>query len=657
VNLDSDSRNNSPTIKMKQSRSLLLLCVILSFGLLLSACSFSLAGDVTPPPGYQPQPVAQATVASTAGPLYPLVPPDPLKGEAIYIEKCEPCHGTNGLGNGPQAINLPNPVIAIGTSEVARQATPAKWFRVVTQGNLQRFMPPFQSLTERQRWDVVAFVFSLSAPRQSILQGSQVFQAECASCHGERGQGDGPNAGGFTMPDFTDQEFMAGKSGVDFYQSISEGAPPNMPAFGDQLTEADRWALADYLRSLSFAPAMAETQNIATPLVSEQDSSGQEGEPQATPPTSDTLGLGSVSGVVMDDSGAAIPEGLEVFLHGFDQMQIVLTATTTLQEDGSYRFPDIEMSEGRAFLVTLQFDGVTYGSDVAVVEAGQNELSLPVQVYATTTDTTNLFVDRLHYFFEILDDNTLRVVELFIISNPGNETIIASGEGQPVIDFPLPDGAANLEVQDGVLGGRYIITQDGLGDTLPIRPGMGEYQILYSYELPYNGRLDLTRPIKYLTNAVVILVPEDGVAIKGAGIEDAGTRDVQGTQYHMYSAGVQPAGSELALNISGRATSQGLRLAGGSSTNLIIGLASLGVVLLAAGVWMFRRSRPAEEGMAGDARAFTTSRMEDADTIMDAILALDDLYQEGELPESAYLQRRAELKDRLKATVGKGDSR
>ena len=32
---------------------------------------------------------------------------------------------------------------------------------------------------------------------------------------------------------------------------------------------------------------------------------------------------------------------------------------------------------------------------------------------------------------------------------------------------------------------------------------------------------------------------------------------------------------------------------------------------------------------------------------MDAIIALDDQYQAGELPEDAYRQRRAELKERL----------
>jgi len=32
---------------------------------------------------------------------------------------------------------------------------------------------------------------------------------------------------------------------------------------------------------------------------------------------------------------------------------------------------------------------------------------------------------------------------------------------------------------------------------------------------------------------------------------------------------------------------------------------------------------------------------------MDAIIALDDQYQAGHLPESAYLERRAKLKQRL----------
>ena len=55
------------------------------------------------------------------------------------------------------------------------------------------------------------------------------------------------------VQDLTDQELMAGKSANDLYQAISQGVGDQMPAFSDKLSEAERWALADYLRSLTFA--------------------------------------------------------------------------------------------------------------------------------------------------------------------------------------------------------------------------------------------------------------------------------------------------------------------------------------------------------------------------------------------------------------------
>jgi hypothetical protein len=39
---------------------------------------------------------------------------------------------------------------------------------------------------------------------------------------------------------------------------------------------------------------------------------------------------------------------------------------------------------------------------------------------------------------------------------------------------------------------------------------------------------------------------------------------------------------------------------------------------------------------------------ENPDDLMDAIITLDDLYKAGEIPEDAYLKRRAELKERLR---------
>ncbi len=39
--------------------------------------------------------------------------------------------------------------------------------------------------------------------------------------------------------------------------------------------------------------------------------------------------------------------------------------------------------------------------------------------------------------------------------------------------------------------------------------------------------------------------------------------------------------------------------------------------------------------------------LESSDALLEAVLALDDLYQAGNLPEPAYQERRTELKTRL----------
>ncbi len=620
------------------------LAIVLS--LFLSSCNFTLAADVTPPAGYQQEPVVVAPAESTTGPLYPLIPPDPSAGASIYAEKCAPCHGTSGLGNGVKAKDLPNPVTAIGSPEIARNSTPGQWFKIVTQGNLERFMPPFASLTDRQRWDVIAYTYRLSNTDQSNANSQAIYAENCAQCHGDRGEGDGPLADNLKMPDFTRQEYMASRSEADFFAAISEGISPNMAAFADKLSEEERWDMSGYIRSLSFAVALA-TENQKTPDPDQEPVIAQISPVSATEPSQAASSNGLVTGIIMNASGGAIPEGSEVMLHAFDQMELVYTATTNILADGTYAFDGIELEPGRSFLSTVNYDGAVYSSEFVTGDAANNKIELPIQVYDTTDDASVLTVDRLHFFFEFIDEKTVRVIELYVISNPTKLTVRARVVGQPVLTFSLPAQASNIEFEDGELGGRYLKTENGFGDTVPVRPGAGEYQVLVAYQMPYDKKLELSRPMSMETKAVVILVPEESIKVKGEGIEDAGSRDVQGTQYHMYSGKSLPKGSELSLTVTGRPTGAGPAVSVTSNSNLIVGLGALGIVLILAGVWLYRRNNPGEEP-ENDASDEVIAENESAESVMDAILALDDLFQEGQLPEEAYLQRRGELKARLK---------
>jgi cytochrome c553 len=476
---------------------------------------------------------------------------------------------------------------------------------------------------------------SLSVSESSLAKGEELYLTNCVDCHGQDGRGVHPGT-----PDFTLQQTMAAKSALDLFQVISNGASQVMPGFADQLSEDDRWALANYLRSFTFTTVLGASV-APTPVVSATVSL------TSTAQLSLTQSLGSISGLVVNASGGDTPAGFTVNLHGFDNMQVVITGTTTTADDGSYIFPDIAFTPDRLFLTTVEYQQVTYGSEVGSFEAGQTNLDLPIQVYQTTTDASVLVTDRVHFFFEMADTNTLRVVELYVISNPVAKTLIAAESGQPVVTFSLPKGAANLEFQDGNLGERYVLTDDGFGDTLPVRSGVGSYQVMFSYELPYNHKLDLVRPVNMATSAVVILVPEDGFKI--TGIQDGGVRDVQGMSYHLYNGDALQPGQEIHLTISDNVR----LLPSGSSTNLLFGLGALGVVLIGAGVWLYRRnlSMPHPDAAKEDAQILAAA--ESPETVMDAILALDDLYQAGELPEEAYIERRNELRAHLKELMGK----
>jgi mono/diheme cytochrome c family protein len=628
--------------RMHMNKFSRLIFWVLAAGL-LSACSFSLAGDVTPPPGAEQSIEPTAQPIEDEGAVFPLTPPDVTNGEAIYTEKCAPCHGSTGKGDGERASQLPNPPPALASVNVSRQATPADWFIMVTRGNLERSMPPFPSLSDSQRWDVVAYAFSLRTTIEDYERGKQIYDANCAGCHGLDGKGDGANAGGLSRQpaDLTDLALMAEKSGVDLFQTISNGIPPVMPAF-DTLAEDERLLLVDYLRSFTFAvpPAIS---GMATP-----SSTGNAEEIVTVTPTAvGTKEVGTVIGTITNGSGGETPAGLEVMLWGFDTSEQVLTQTVKCDTQGTFRFREVELLEGRVFVSLVDFSGTTYVSDFSIASAGTNELELPITVYETTNDASVIKIDRLHLFFELLDENTMRVVELNIMSNTSNKTVMPVSETEPVVRFKLPVGSSNLEFQDGVLGGRYLETPDGFGDLMPVLPGSATHQVLFAFEMPYNRRLDFVQSTVLPVDAVVVLVPEDNVRIRGEAIQDEGVRDLQGVNYHQYNVGNLLAGDDLHLTMTGS-----LAAGKNSRNNLIIGLSVLGIAVVLTGAWLYRHVRLREISEAEELElAVASLAPESTDLLMDAIIALDDQFQNGELPEEAYKKRRLELRMRLQEAI------
>ena len=88
----------------------------------------------------------------------------------------------------------------------------------------------------------------VKADAASIGRGKTVYTAECASCHGTRGKGDGPAAKDLEKSP-GDMTKLGGQSDGALFWKITEGKKP-MASFATKLTEQQRWDVVNYLHTL-----------------------------------------------------------------------------------------------------------------------------------------------------------------------------------------------------------------------------------------------------------------------------------------------------------------------------------------------------------------------------------------------------------------------
>ena len=86
----------------------------------------------------------------------------------------------------------------------------------------------------------------------TLAAGKALYADKCAECHGEKGDGKGPEAEMYAVPpgNFTDAHMMNEMTDGEIFWKITEGRRP-MPSFKKQYTDEQRWQLVNYLRTFS----------------------------------------------------------------------------------------------------------------------------------------------------------------------------------------------------------------------------------------------------------------------------------------------------------------------------------------------------------------------------------------------------------------------
>jgi len=166
----------------------------------------------------------------------------------LYRDNCAACHGRDAQGQ----TNFPN----LTDDHWLWSGTPKEIEYTLRHGinttdpdTRYAEMPAFgreEWLERNEIADVVEYVLQISGQeheKAAASRGAEIFEANCASCHGDAGMGGLENG----APKLTDAAWIYGGDRTALRETLQNGRAGVMPYWTDRLTDAEIRQLALYI--------------------------------------------------------------------------------------------------------------------------------------------------------------------------------------------------------------------------------------------------------------------------------------------------------------------------------------------------------------------------------------------------------------------------
>jgi mono/diheme cytochrome c family protein len=229
-------------------------------------------------------------------------------GKGLYLKYCAQCHGEKGDGEGYASPHLrPRPrdfttgKFKVRTTPNGALPTHQDLVNIIKRGMPYTSMPAWPNLSDEELSNLAYFLTTFSpafsnkenvaqpvplpsaptATNESIELGKKLYvDSGCVKCHGNLGRGDGTSA-----PTLKDDwgypiraanlaqswTFRGGSSREDIFRTMSTGLNGTpMPSFLEALAPEQRWAITDFIVSLSGSDGPRYTNLVVAKHVQEK---------------------------------------------------------------------------------------------------------------------------------------------------------------------------------------------------------------------------------------------------------------------------------------------------------------------------------------------------------------------------------------------------
>jgi hypothetical protein len=356
-------------------------------------------------------------------------------------------------------------------------------------------------------------------------------------------------------------------------------------------------------------------------------------------------GEGSIQGMVRHQ-GQGVADH-RIMLIRFGPQQEVKRTPGQTDAEGRFVFEGLEAGAELTYVVGIRFGEQLYRSAPIVLEPGQQQEGVIVEIGEQGSEAAETTVSQVHIAHHLMAfiwrDARLTVREVVEIVNPTSTPYQGTSHADQGIDslhLPLPEGYADFQNLQGLPAEHIQLHASGISYTAPLEPG--SHRVAYSYTLPIPDGVAVVLARRTLATQLLDVLVEDTHLVAASDLQFRGRAPIESHSFFHFRGTELQAHSRSWIQLTQLTGSVSLIRLG--SYGLTIGIALLGMLTPLRGLWQARTSRMSEA-------PFTAAQIQQRRAahlrLLHTIARLDDQHEAGRLDAETYQQRRRACKKQL----------